>query len=54
MGDAGDRVCGLSVNGEVVVLPEDLRFISLGGWVEGLGVHLGVECGVDYAAHRAP
>ena len=42
-----------SVDGEDVVLPEDLGFISLGGWVEGLGVHLGVECGVDYAAHRA-
>ena len=53
MGDARDGVCGLSVDSKVFVLPEDLGFISLGGWVEVLGVHLGVECGVDYATHSA-
>lgn len=27
MSDAGHRICVLSVNSEVVVLPEDLRFV---------------------------
>ena len=52
MSDAGHRICGLSVDSEVLVLPEDVGFILLRGWIEGLGVYLRVECGVDDSAHR--
>ena len=52
MSDAGHRVCGLSVDSEVLVLPEDNWFILLRGWIEGLRVYLRVECGVDDPAHR--
>ena len=31
MSDAGHRVCGLSVDSEVLVLPEDVGFILLRG-----------------------
>jgi len=51
MSDAGNGVRGLSVDGEVVVLPEDVGFIWLSGGIERLGVYLGVECGVDDPAH---
>ena len=53
MSYAGHGVCGLPVDSKVLVLPEDIRLILLKGWVEGRGVYLGVECGVDDPAHRA-
>lgn len=53
MSYAGHRVRGLPVDSEILVLPEDLRLVLLRGWVEGRGVYLGVECGVDDPAHGA-
>jgi hypothetical protein len=38
--DAGHGVCGLSVDSEIVVLPEDIWFIFLRSIVEGRGVRL--------------
>jgi hypothetical protein len=38
MSDAGHGVRGLPVDGEIVVLPEDIGFIWLGVGIEGLGV----------------
>lgn len=35
MSEAGNRVCGFSVDSEIVVLPEDIWFVFLsriGGW----------------------
>ena len=52
MGHARHRIRGLFVNREVVILPENIGFIWLGGRIEGRRVQLGVECGVDDAAHR--
>ena len=54
MSDAGHRVGCLSVDSEVLVFPEDIGFVWLRRWVEERGVYLGVECGVDDSAHRAP
>ena len=51
MSDAGHGVRGLPVDGEIVVIPEDVGFVWLWGGIEGLRVYLGVECGVDYPAH---
>jgi hypothetical protein len=51
MSDAGHRVCGLSVDSEILVLPEDIGFILL-RWIKRRRVHLRVECGVDDPAHR--
>jgi len=52
MNNAGHRVRGLSVDSEVVVLPEDIGLIWPGGRIEGLRVYLGVQCSVDDPAHR--
>ena len=52
MSDAGHRVCGLSVDSEVLILPEDIRFVLLRRWVKGWGVYVRVECGIDDPAHR--
>ena len=51
--DGGHRIRHLSVDGKVVVLPEEVGFIWLGGRAEGRCVYLGVECGLDDPAHRA-
>jgi len=53
MSDAGHGICGLSVDGKVLVLPEDIGFIWLRSCgIEKWGIYLGVECGVDDAAER--
>ena len=53
MSNARHRVRGLFVDGEVVILPEDVGFVRLAGRVEGRRVYLGVESGVDDPAQRA-
>lgn len=52
MGDARHRVCGLFVDREVVVLPEDIGLICLRSRIEEWRVYLGVEGSVDDPAHR--
>lgn len=54
MSDAGHRVYGLSISREVVVFPEDICFICLGGRVEGRGIYVRVGSGADDPAHGTP
>ena len=51
--DAGHRVRGLSIGGEVVVFPEDIWFICLGCRVERRGIYPRMDSSVDNATHGA-
>lgn len=51
MSDSGHGVRGLSVDSEVVISPEDVWFIRLGGRAEGWRIYRRMDRCVDDPAH---